>query len=124
MKPKALVVDDVKTHHTALKTQLIIHGFEVDIANDGLEAWNLLKSNNYKIVFTDFEMPNMNGLELLTSIKKNLATKNTNVIMLSMVSNSDIIDKALRLGAIAYLVKPFSSQKIRELLAVLGLSKS
>jgi len=41
-----------------------------------------------------------------------------------MVSNSDIIDKALRLGAIAYLVKPFSSQKIRELLAVLGLSKS
>ncbi len=121
MKPKALVTDDVKVHQTALKTQLSICGFDVDTANDGLEASNLMKTNVYKVVFTDFEMPNMNGMELLTSIKKNVLTKNTSVIMLSMVSKSEVINKAMQLGATAYLVKPFTSQKVKEVLHKIGI---
>jgi two-component system chemotaxis response regulator CheY len=120
MKPKALVVEDMKVHQTALKTQLLISGFDVSTANDGIEALSLLKVNQYKIVFSDIEMPNMNGLELLANIKRNIATKNIAVIMLSMVSSSDAINKALKMGAAAYLVKPFTSEKIKEIVKILG----
>jgi len=121
IKPRALITDDLKVHQIALKSQLLIYGFDVDIANDGIEALNLIKTNTYKVVFTDMEMPNMNGLELLMNIKKNIATRNIIVIMLSMVSQSDMINKALKLGASSYLVKPFSSQKIKEVLTILKI---
>ena len=119
-KGKVLVIDDDQMTRNMIKTYLGIMGFEVETAEDGLDGYNKLKAGSgYKLIFSDFEMPNMNGLQFLEKVKKENIHQNTPVVMLTSVDKQDIIDKAKGLGATAYMTKPFTNQKMHDVLTAL-----
>lgn len=119
-KRKALVVDDTAFHSDFLKMFLRMKGFDVTVATDGLQAMALCRKETFDLVFSDIEMPNMNGIELLRSLKRMATYAKTPVIMLSTLDTDDMKSKAAALGAFAYVVKPFNAQKMDDLFAKLG----
>jgi len=81
---KVLIVDDEEINRLLLKTFLIKSNFEVEIAEDGLQAVEKLKKDkSINFVLTDIMMPNMNGIELLAYIRENEEIKNLPVIAVS-----------------------------------------
>ena len=111
-KKRALVVDDGQLNRTFIKTFLVTKGYEVDTAEDGLEGLNTAKANPYDLIFSDIEMPNMNGLEFLKNIKQEENYKNIPIVMLSTLDKPEVIDRAIKMGATHYMVKPFTSDKM------------
>ncbi|OHD16019.1 MAG: hypothetical protein A2086_04865 [Spirochaetes bacterium GWD1_27_9] len=119
-RKKALVVDDMEINRNVIKSFLYFEKFDVDLAEDGIKGLDLLSKNKYDLVFSDIEMPNMNGMELLTRAKKNPTTKNIPIVMLTSLDKQEIIDKAKELGASGYIVKPFTKEKMETLLKNIG----
>jgi len=76
----------------------------------------------FDAVFTDIEMPNMNGLELLTRLRRNDKYKRVPIIVVSSVNNPAEIDRAFKLGATAYIVKPYTVKKIADVLQQLNFN--
>ncbi len=101
-----LVVDDNPKY---LKDALPMYGYEVSVAQDGLEALKLLKDNEdkYDLILLDVMMPNMDGWDTLKAIRNNPKTKSLPVIMITAVSEDQKIVSGLRIGADDYIVKPF-----------------
>jgi len=117
-KFKILIVDDDESIRGYISRLLNMSGFEVITASSGKDALNLLKVNpDVAVVLLDILMPDMDGLETLTEIKK--ASKELPVIMLSALGQTGIIVKAMRAGASDYLVKPFEEEELE-----LAISKS
>lgn len=109
---KALVVDDGQLNRTFIKTFLVTKGYDVDTAEDGLEGLNLAKANSYNLIFSDIEMPNMNGLEFLKNIRQEIKYTNIPIVMLSTLDKPEVIDRAVKMGATHYMVKPFTTEKM------------
>ena len=109
---KALVVDDGQMNRTFIKTFLVTKGYEVDTAEDGLQGLNKAKENSYDLIFSDIEMPNMNGLEFLKNIKQEEAYRKVPIVMLSTLDKPEVIDRAIKMGATHYMVKPFTTDKM------------
>jgi len=122
MKKKVLVVDDVDAHRACIKSFLLLKSFDVADAKDGVEALNKSQTQTFDAVFTDIEMPNMNGLELLTRLRRNDKYKRVPIIVVSSVNNPAEIDRAFKLGATAYIVKPYTVKKIADVLQQLNLN--
>ena len=101
-----LVVDD---NPKFLKDALPMYGYEVSIAEDGIEALKMLKSekNHYDLILLDVMMPNMDGWDTLKAIRNNPDTKYIPVIMITAVSEDQKVVSGLRIGADDYIVKPF-----------------
>ena len=118
MSKKILVVDDTAVYRTQMKMFLTMYNFEVDVAIDGLDALKKMELNTYDFVFSDVEMPNMNGFELLSSIKRKYPQ--VPVCMLTTLDKEVHIEKAKTLGAKFYIVKPFSKDKIDKALTAIG----
>lgn len=117
---RALVVDDHGINRNFIKSYLVSKGFEVQTAENGLEAQKIAEQEDFVLIFSDIEMPVMNGLEFLASIKKNPAKANIPVVMLSTVDKPEIIDRAKKIGAAHYMIKPFTADKMDETLQTLG----
>lgn len=117
----ALVVDDTEIHRSATRTFLAMSGFKVDIAQDGIEALKILDTKTFDVIFSDIEMPNMNGMELLKRIRKHATAAKTPVVMLSTLDSPDMQAKVKQLGANHYLVKPFSSDRMKSALQAVGM---
>lgn len=79
-------------------------------ANDGIEAVNQYRIHKPDLVLLDVEMPNMGGFEALRMIKE--FEPNANVIMISSITESEIIDKTKKIGVQDYVLKPFNSEKL------------
>jgi two-component system chemotaxis response regulator CheY len=90
------------------------------VATDGVEGLAACKQEAYDIVFSDIEMPNMNGIELLRSIKRLSAYASTPVILISTLDDEAMKQKAASLGAFSYIVKPFNTKKMDDLFAKLN----
>ena len=118
-KPHALVVDDTPFHSNFLRMFLRTKGYEVTVATDGVEGLAAARQTAFVLVFSDIEMPNMNGIEFLRSVKRLPAYLSTPVIMLSTLDDDAMREKARSFGAFHYMVKPFSSAKMDELFAKL-----
>ena len=101
-----LVVDD---NPKFLKEALPMYGYEVDVAEDGLEALKKLgeEDANYDLILLDVMMPNMDGWDTLKAIRKNKKTERTPVIMITAVSEDQKVVSGLKIGADDYIVKPF-----------------
>lgn len=112
MRKKALVLDDVKLNQLTISSFLQLSGFDVDIEVDGLKGLKIIGENKYDLIFSDIEMPNMNGLEFLKKVKSMESHKNIPIVILSSVNKQDIIDKALHLGAVSYINKPYNREKM------------
>lgn len=101
-----LVVDD---NPKFLKEALPMYGYDVDVANDGLEALKKLIDENahYDLILLDVMMPNMDGWDTLKAIRKNKKTEHIPVIMITAVSEDQKVVSGLKIGADDYIVKPF-----------------
>lgn len=120
-RKRVLVADDMEANRTRIKTFLFMKHFDVDTAEDGLAAKKLLEAGVYDLLFSDIEMPNMNGFELLAWTKRNPKTAALPVIMLSSLDSPEVLERCSRLGASAYIVKPFTVEKIEEAFAKAGI---
>ncbi|MBF8437306.1 response regulator [Halanaerobiaceae bacterium Z-7014] len=100
-----LVVEDDELIRGLQKNKLEKAGYEVDEAQNGLEAWNKIKDNRYILILIDIFLPKMDGFQLLKNIRSQEIPAKT--IVLSSKSQDKYIKKAFDLGADSYLTKPF-----------------
>ena len=112
---RILIVDDSMTTRRILKKYLADEGFKnTDEAPDGETAWGKLLGSypKFSIVFADWHMPNLNGLELLKKIRGNDELKSLPFIMTTGERKKEEVEKAIRAGATSYIVKPFEPQTV------------
>jgi two-component system, chemotaxis family, chemotaxis protein CheY len=106
---------------TALTTSPGVGEVEVVEAQSGFDALRLLPRGAWDLVITDINMPDINGLELTSFIKKSEAHKNTPILIISTASSARDRERALKLGASGYLVKPFTAEVlVAQALAQIG----
>lgn len=116
MSKKMLTVDDSPSVRKLVKFTLKAKGFQVSSASDGEEALDLIKQEDFDAIILDINMPRMNGLEFLKHIKENDQYASIPVIMLTTEGQDDDKDKAVSLGATAYMVKPFKPTQLLTLI--------
>jgi DNA-binding response OmpR family regulator len=109
---KILIVDDEPNILMTLEYTFKKKNFLVYIARDGEEALELLKTEQPNIILLDIMMPKVDGYATLEVIKKDEKLKNCKVIFLSAKNKESDIKKGLRLGADAFMTKPFSIKKL------------
>jgi len=107
---KVLVVDDDKVLQQSVRQSLEFHHFVVDVADNGREAVQKVYGQKYDLVVMDVNMPEMDGIQALTEIKKH----DPSVIVLILTAYSNVTDavKAVKEGAYNYLEKPISSENL------------
>jgi len=102
---RVLVVDDSLTVREMERKLLQARGFDVDIAVDGIDGWNAVRSGVYDLVITDIDMPRMDGIELLTLIKKDSRLHNLPVMIVSYKDRPEDRARGIDAGADYYLTK-------------------
>lgn len=115
-----LIVDDSAAIRKIL--QRVLRQTDIPIGNvyeagDGKEALELLQAQTVGLVLSDINMPNMNGLELLSALKANESWKNLPIVMVSTEGSQAKVLEAVELGAAGYVRKPFNADQIKEKLA-------
>lgn len=112
---KFLVVDDFSTMRRIIRNLLKELGFtNVEEAEDGASALNKLQSGRFEFVVTDWNMPNMSGLQLLENIRKDPNLKHLPVLMVTAEAKRENIVAAAQCGANGYIVKPFTASTLEE----------
>ncbi len=107
---KFLVVDDFSTMRRIVRNLLKELGFNnVEEAEDGVDALNKLQAGGYGFVISDWNMPNMDGLELLKTIRADGAMSALPVLMVTAEAKKENIIAAAQAGASGYVVKPFTA---------------
>lgn len=114
-KMKFLVVDDFSTMRRIVRNLLKELGFtNVDEAEDGAIALQKLQAGDFEFVVTDWNMPNMDGLTLLQTIRATPSLKSLPVLMITAEAKKENIIAAAQAGASGYIVKPFTSATLSE----------
>ena len=112
---KFLVVDDFSTMRRIVRNLLKELGYtNVDEAEDGVAALQKLKGGTFQFVVTDWNMPNMTGLELLKAIRADAGLKHLPVLMITAEAKKENIIEAAQSGASGYIVKPFTAGTLEE----------
>ncbi len=112
---KFLIVDDFSTMRRIVRGLLKEMGCNnAEEAEDGAVALNMLKTTKYDFVVSDINMPNMNGFELLKSIKADDSLKHLPVLMVTAEARKEDIVLAAQTGASGYIVKPFTKATLEE----------
>ena len=88
-------------------------------AGDGYEALTILKEKTVDLIFSDINMPNMDGIQLLTQVKANEGWKQVRVVMITTEGSEVKVREAAQLGASGYLKKPFTPDQIKDKIAEL-----
>jgi len=123
---KVLVVDDSSTMRRIIVNTLARLGYkDVVQGADGVEAWDAMQANpDIGVVITDWNMPNMNGLELVKKIRAEEKYVDIPIIMVTTEGGKAEVITALKAGVNNYIVKPFTPQVLKEKLqAVLGVNE-
>jgi two-component system sensor histidine kinase and response regulator WspE len=102
---RILVVDDSITVREVERKLLENQGYEVEVAVNGMDAWNAIRINHYDLVITDIDMPRMNGIELVSQIKQNSSLNSLPVIIVSYKDREEDFIRGLDVGANYYLTK-------------------
>ncbi|MEW5771848.1 MAG: chemotaxis response regulator CheY [Pseudomonadota bacterium] len=112
---KFLVVDDFSTMRRIVRNLLKELGYtNVDEAEDGVAALQKLNGGNFQFVVTDWNMPNMTGIELLKAIRADGGLKHLPVLMITAEAKKENIIEAAQNGASGYIVKPFTAATLEE----------
>jgi two-component system KDP operon response regulator KdpE len=106
---RILIVDDERQITRVLRTALQSSGYEVTVANNGLEAFDLFKSTSPDLIITDLAMPEMGGVELTRAVRR---IAETPIIVLSVREQETMKVAALDEGADDYVTKPFSMPEL------------
>jgi len=108
---KVLVVDDTKNIRMLLTTCLELYGYEVVTAVDGLDALKVILASNPDLIFLDIKLPEVSGTEVLRRIRT-MGIVTPVVIMTAFATVKNAIE-CTKLGAVAYLQKPFTADKVK-----------
>jgi two-component system chemotaxis response regulator CheY len=112
---KFLVVDDFSTMRRIVRNLLKELGFaNVDEAEDGVAALAKLRSSQFDFVISDWNMPNMTGIDLLINIRGDANLKSLPVLMITAEAKKENIVAAAQAGASGYIVKPFTAAVLEE----------
>ncbi len=112
---KFLVVDDFSTMRRIVRNLLKELGHAiVDEAEDGVAALSKLKRDSFDFVITDWNMPNMDGLQLLQAVRADPALAALPVLMVTAEAKKENIIAAAQAGASGYIVKPFTAATLDE----------
>jgi two-component system sensor histidine kinase and response regulator WspE len=104
-KKKILVVDDSLTVREVERKLLENSGYNVIVAVDGIDGWNLIQGNTFDLIITDVDMPRMNGIELVYKIKTDVRYKEIPIMIVSYKDREEDKIKGLQAGANYYLTK-------------------
>lgn len=116
MSKKILIAEDSTTMRYLIVSTISAMGdFDILEAANGFEALRILPREKVDLVLTDINMPDINGLELVSFIRNSPHYKTTPLIIISTEGSERDREKGLSLGADAYLVKPFSPEELQGL---------
>lgn len=112
---RVLVVDDQMTMRALVRSSLIDLGFtQIEEASDGQEALKVIPDQEPHLVIADFNMPNLDGLGLLKTIRRDMSTRKTAFIMLSGRADAELVQRAMQFGVNNYIAKPFTTAILKQ----------
>ncbi len=119
---KVLIAEDSPTMRRIIHNSLRTIGFsDVTEAENGLDAWQKLQADPVDLVITDWNMPEMNGAQLVGKLRSSEQYKTTPIIMITTRGMKEDVFTAIKLGVNGYIVKPFTpdalKQRIQEVLS-------
>jgi chemotaxis protein histidine kinase CheA len=114
---RALVVDDSRAIREAMTSMLGREGWIVDVAEDGARALQMTKTLRYDLIVTDLEMPNVDGFDLISRLRKEERFKSTPIVIITSRANPEHRRRARDLGVHALVAKPITRRKLLEALA-------
>ena len=117
MSKKLLIVDDSPSVRQMVEMTLKGAGYSVKAAKDGQEALNFCKSERYDFVLTDQNMPNMDGITLIKSLRAMPSYARTPLIVLTTEASDMMKQKGKAAGATGWMVKPFDPKKLLEVVS-------
>jgi two-component system chemotaxis response regulator CheY len=124
-KIRVLVVDDFPTMRRIVKNILKQIGFEnIDEAENGKDAFKKLKSGDYGLVVSDWNMPVMDGLEFLKNIRNDSQLKDIPFLMVTAEAEKEKVIEAIKAGVDNYIVKPFTGEVLKEKLEKIAQKKT
>ncbi len=123
---KILVVDDFSTMRRIVRNLLKELGFpNVTEAEDGVDALKKLQGGGFEFVVSDWNMPNMTGIDLLRAIRADASLKHLPVLMVTAEAKKENIIEAAKAGASGYIVKPFTAatldEKLQKIFKTMGV---
>jgi two-component system chemotaxis response regulator CheY len=112
---KMLVVDDFSTMRRIVKNLLKELGFShFDEADDGATAWPMVQTGKYDFIVSDWNMPQMTGLQLLKNVRADEKLKDTPFLLITAEAKRSQILEAAQAGVDGYIVKPFTAATLNE----------
>ena len=112
-----LIVEDSATTRALIRAIIEETGdFNIVEAGSGFEALKLLPAQEFSLVITDVNMPDINGLELINFIKSNSRYSHVPLIIVSTERSEEDRKRGMALGAVAYITKPFKAQELQEVI--------
>jgi two-component system chemotaxis response regulator CheY len=118
MMKNVLIVEDSKAIRSMMRVSLEETGgyFFVEAGN-GFEALRALPTRRFDLIITDINMPDINGLELISYVKSNEAYRTIPLIIVSTEKSDEDKKRGMALGAVGYVVKPFTKQELQDMVA-------
>jgi len=127
-KEKILIVEDSKTQALKLPLLLKDQGYEVALATDGREGLNTAREFKPDLIFSDVQMPVMNGFEMCSKIKMDKTLKHISIVLLTVLVYPDDIIQGLQAGTDYYMTKPFNEdflvKRVKSILSSHSSNKS
>jgi two-component system, chemotaxis family, chemotaxis protein CheY len=119
---RALVVDDSSAMRSILRITLQKHGFEVCEARHGMDALSVLAGpGDFNLILIDWNMPEMDGFQLLQRIRSQPRHAATKIMMVTTETGMNQMTEALAAGADDYIMKPFTFDVVSDKLQLIGL---
>ncbi|MGH2947653.1 MAG: response regulator [Solirubrobacteraceae bacterium] len=121
--PLVLVVDDTLTTRTMERSLLEAAGYRVSVAVDGAEAWAALQREDFDLVVSDVDMPNLDGFELTGRIREDARLAGLPVVLVSALESREDKERGIRVGANAYVAKSsFDRSNLLDIIRRLGVA--
>jgi two-component system chemotaxis response regulator CheY len=113
---RILIVDDMMTMRKLVKKSLTALGFSnFEEAADGQQAWvKLNQEPRFDLVISDWNMPNCTGIELLKKVRSDTQLRSTTFVLLTAEAETHQVKEALQLGVDNYVIKPFTTESLKE----------
>jgi two-component system chemotaxis response regulator CheY len=112
VKRKIIIAEDSVSIREAIAFGLEAEGYEVEKAENGLEALKKFDGSKIDMLLTDFHMPEMNGLELIRNVRNLEGYRNLPILVLTTENQKELILQAKQAGGTGWLAKPFSMEKL------------
>jgi CheY-like chemotaxis protein len=109
-----LVVDDIEENRDILSRRLTAEGYEIETANDGQQALDVLNKKKIHLVLLDIMMPEIDGIALLSQIRADSKFDDMPIIMVTAIDVIKVAQDCLQKGACSYVTKPFDIGSVKE----------